>query len=125
MCTSISDVTAVLPVGDALTSSTRMPLTSCCPLIRDEASPDLRGGISLNRGESSMGRPCMQRGSGATALISWYGAPWYLVVAAAIAAVASIVGALAVAAVQTVFPQESAHRLDWWRDRRAQQERQR
>ncbi|MFG3016122.1 hypothetical protein ACGFZB_37875 [Streptomyces cinerochromogenes] len=42
------------------------------------------------------------------------GAPWWL----AVAAFGCLVLGLVVIALQSVFPQESAHRLAWWRDRR-------
>lgn len=42
------------------------------------------------------------------------GAPWWL----AVAAFGCLALGLAVVALQTVFPQESEHRLAWWRDRR-------
>ncbi|MFE7034580.1 hypothetical protein ACFU9Y_30145 [Streptomyces sp. NPDC057621] len=42
------------------------------------------------------------------------GAPWWL----AATAFGCLALGLGVVALQTVFPQESAHRLAWWRDRR-------
>ncbi|MEU9420206.1 hypothetical protein [Streptomyces sp. NPDC048272] len=45
------------------------------------------------------------------------GAPGLLIVAAFLCFALAIV----VMAIQSVFPQESEHRLDWWRDRRRHQ----
>lgn len=47
------------------------------------------------------------------------GAPWWLT-AGLFAAFA--LALIAVAVLQTLLPQESAHRLAWWRDRRHQQQ---
>ncbi|MFC8373105.1 hypothetical protein ACFUIT_34960 [Streptomyces sp. NPDC057239] len=44
--------------------------------------------------------------------------PWWLTAAA----VGCFVLSLIVVVIQTVFPQESAHRLAWWRDRRRHQQ---
>lgn len=46
----------------------------------------------------------------ATALAA-AGAPWW-------ATTVVVAGGTLLAAVQAVFPQESGHRLEWWRDRR-------
>ncbi|MEW2418136.1 hypothetical protein AB0953_31200 [Streptomyces sp. NPDC046866] len=45
------------------------------------------------------------------------GAPWWLI----LAAFSCFALALVVMGVQSVFPQESEHRLAWWRDRRRHQ----
>ena len=45
------------------------------------------------------------------------GAPWWITVGA----YGCFVLALIVVVVQTIFPQESADRLEWWRDRRRHQ----
>ena len=55
-------------------------------------------------------------GAGSTALVL-ASAPWWL----AGIAFACFALSLAVVAIQSVFPQESAHRLAWWRDRRLHQ----
>ncbi|MEU1596617.1 hypothetical protein ABZ468_28130 [Streptomyces sp. NPDC005708] len=47
-------------------------------------------------------------------VVALAGAPWWL----AAAAFGCLVLGLGVVALQSVFPQESAHRLAWWRDRR-------
>jgi len=47
-------------------------------------------------------------------VVALTGTPWWM---AAIAFGCLTLG-LGVVALQSVFPQESAHRLDWWRDRR-------
>lgn len=52
--------------------------------------------------------------AGAVALLS--GAPWP-VVFLAVVVIAVLLG------LQTVFPQDSQHRLEWWRDRRDRKER--
>ncbi|WP_141578804.1 hypothetical protein [Actinomadura sp. WMMA1423] len=45
------------------------------------------------------------------------GAPWWLIVGA----YGCIAMGLIVMLVQTIFPQESVDRLEWWRDRRRHQ----
>lgn len=52
--------------------------------------------------------------SAASALI---GAPWWLAAAGLVYLGLSLI----TAAIQAVFPQESADRLTWWRDRREHQ----
>lgn len=53
--------------------------------------------------------------AGATGMVvALTGAPWWL----AATAFGCLALGLAVTALQSVFPQESAHRLAWWRDRR-------
>lgn len=54
-------------------------------------------------------------GGGVTALATT-GAPWWAILAVAISTMVAL-------GLQTVFPQESQHRLDWWRDRRRHQRR--
>lgn len=49
-----------------------------------------------------------------TMALALVGSPWWLTAIA----FGCFALALVVAAVQSVFPQESAHRLAWWRDRR-------
>ncbi|MGW1506115.1 hypothetical protein ACWCQW_48030 [Streptomyces mirabilis] len=46
------------------------------------------------------------------------GAPWWLTATIFALAIAGLI----VAVVQLVFPQESEHRLAWWRDRRRHQQ---
>lgn len=53
---------------------------------------------------------------GLTAVMA--GAPWW-------AALLCLLLSLAVTALQLVFPQESEHRLGWWKDRRAYRHRRR
>lgn len=57
-------------------------------------------------------------GLGSTTL-ALAGAPWWL----AILAFACFTLSLVIVGIQSVFPQESAHRLAWWRDRRRRQRR--
>ena len=53
--------------------------------------------------------------AGVTALVvALTGAPWWM----AATAFGCLALGLGVVALQSVFPQESAHRLAWWRDRR-------
>ncbi|WP_151484230.1 hypothetical protein [Streptomyces albicerus] len=53
--------------------------------------------------------------AGVTGLVvALAGAPWWL----AATAFGCLALGLGVVALQSVFPQESAHRLAWWRDRR-------
>ncbi|MFD7186133.1 hypothetical protein ACFRAI_43185 [Streptomyces sp. NPDC056637] len=47
-------------------------------------------------------------------VVALTGAPWWL----AVTAFGCLALGLGVVALQSVFPQESAHRLAWWRDRR-------
>ncbi|MFJ1964027.1 hypothetical protein [Streptomyces massasporeus] len=47
-------------------------------------------------------------------VVALAGAPWWL----AATAFGCLALGLGVVALQSVFPQESAHRLAWWRDRR-------
>ncbi|MBQ0972783.1 hypothetical protein ACFW4O_10565 [Streptomyces mutabilis] len=66
------------------------------------------------------GRPLISSvtaGLGGTAL-ALGGAPWWLTAAA----VGCLGLSLIVVFIQSVFPQESAHRLAWWRDRRRHQQ---
>lgn len=55
-------------------------------------------------------------GGVASAMVS---APWWLT-AGLLGALA--LGVITVAVLQTLLPQESAHRLAWWRDRRRHQQ---
>ncbi|MFI1948621.1 hypothetical protein ACH46F_32825 [Streptomyces virginiae] len=52
------------------------------------------------------------------ATVALIGAPWWLT----LAAFSCFALALVVMGVQSVFPQESEHRLAWWRDRRRHQQ---
>ncbi|MFB6984650.1 hypothetical protein ACNPQN_39115 [Streptomyces sp. NPDC056297] len=47
-------------------------------------------------------------------VVALTGAPWWM----AATAFGCLALGLGVVALQSVFPQESAHRLAWWRDRR-------
>ncbi|MFF7953971.1 hypothetical protein [Streptomyces griseorubiginosus] len=47
-------------------------------------------------------------------VVALTGAPWWM----AAPAFGCLALGLGVVALQSVFPQESAHRLAWWRDRR-------
>ncbi|MEU4896123.1 hypothetical protein AB0B12_25725 [Streptomyces sp. NPDC044780] len=63
-----------------------------------------------------MSRPLISfLAAGVTSMVvALTGAPWWL----AATAFACLALGLGVVALQSVFPQESAHRLAWWRDRR-------
>ncbi|MET7489518.1 hypothetical protein [Streptomyces sp. NPDC005538] len=66
------------------------------------------------------GRPLISSiaaGLGGTAL-ALGGAPWWLTAAT----FGCLALSLIVVVIQSVFPQESAHRLAWWRDRRRHQQ---
>ncbi|MFE3269948.1 hypothetical protein [Streptomyces sp. NPDC059215] len=68
------------------------------------------------------GRPPMIPSTAAAGLsgtaLALAGAPWWLTAAALGCCIAGLI----VVVIQSVFPQDSEHRLAWWRDRRSHQQ---